>query len=137
MITHETLYGRFMIDLGALQSLRAVDEHGSVVAAADAAGELAWGMPLPEQLRASLNSRVADISNMGDRFGGMMTAATFLREFVDAGRSEGDAAARTPWAHLDIAGPSFNESAAYGYTPQDATGVMVRTLLGLIEGRAR
>ena len=108
-----------------------------VVAAADAAGELAWGMPLPEQLRASLNSRVADISNMGDRFGGMMTAATFLREFVDAGRPEGDAAARTPWAHLDIAGPSFNESAAYGYTPQDATGVMVRTLLGLIEGRAR
>ena len=87
--------------------------------------------------RASLTSRVADISNMGDRFGGMMTAATFLREFVDAGRSEGDAAARTPWAHLDIAGPSFNESAAYGYTPQDATGVMVRTLLGLIEGRAR
>ena len=111
---------------------------GGLVAGHDLeAGETAWAMPIPENLRDSLDSRVADLSNVGDRFGGMMTAATFLREFVDAGRSEGDAAARTPWAHLDIAGPSFNESAAYGYTPQDATGVMVRTLLGLIEGRAR
>ena len=134
-----TLTGAQLVALGVRHTGVMGDDalRDEVVAAADAAGELAWGMPLPEQLRASLTSRVADISNMGDRFGGMMTAATFLREFVDAGRSEGDAAARTPWAHLDIAGPSFNESAAYGYTPQDATGVMVRTLVGLIEGRAR
>ena len=66
-----------------------------------------------------------------------MTAAAFLREFVDAGRTGDDDAERTPWAHLDIAGPSFNESSAHGYTPQDATGVMVRTLMGLIEGRGR
>lgn len=50
----------------------------------------------------------------------------FLREFV------GD----TPWAHLDIAGPSFNEKAPFGYTGVGGTGVGVRTLLGLIEGRA-
>ena len=74
---------------------------------------------------------------MGERFGGMMTAAAFLREFVDVGRDEDDrASAPTPWAHLDIAGPSFNESSAYGYTPRDATGAMVRTLVGLIAGRA-
>jgi leucyl aminopeptidase len=134
-----TLTGAQMIALGnrtagvmGTESLR--DE---VVAAAVASGEPAWAMPIPENQRASLDSTVADISNVGDRFGGMMTAAAFLREFVDAGRSPEEAkASPTPWAHLDIAGPSFNESAAYGYTPKDATGVMVRTLVTYVEGRA-
>jgi leucyl aminopeptidase len=134
-----TLTGAQMIALGSrttgvmgTESLRA-----DLVAAADASGESAWAMPIPENQRASLDSSVADISNVGDRFGGMMTAAAFLREFVDAGREPGEAkASPTPWAHLDIAGPSFNESGAYGYTPKDATGVMVRTLVTYLEGRS-
>ena len=43
----------------------------------------------------------------------------------------------TPWAHLDIAGPSFNEGSPHGYTPEGGTGVGVRTLLALLETRAR
>ena len=134
-----TLTGAQLVALGVRHTGVMGDEalRDEVVAAADAAGELAWPMPIPEQLRSSLDSRVADISNMGERFGGMMTAAAFLREFVDAGRAEDERAqAPTPWAHIDIAGPSFNESSPYGYTPRDATGVMVRTLMGLIAGRA-
>ena len=94
-----------------------------VVEAARASGELVWPMPLPSELRASLKSKVADLANIGDRMGGMLTAGVFLREFV------GD----TPWAHLDIAGPSFNEHEPWGYTPAGGTGVAVRTLLTLLE----
>ncbi|WP_265523681.1 leucyl aminopeptidase [Oerskovia flava] len=97
-----------------------------VVDAAGAAGEQFWPMPLPEELAASMKSKVADIANIGDRFGGMLVAGLFLREFT------GD----TPWAHLDIAGPSFNEGSAHGYTPVGGTGVGVRTLLALLEARA-
>lgn len=134
-----TLTGAQMIALGTRTTGVMGDDEirDELVATADRVGETAWAMPIPENLRASLDSRVADISNVGDRFGGMMSAAAFLREFVDASRPEADrTASPTPWAHLDIAGPSFNESAPYGYTPKDATGTMVRTLIGFIAGRA-
>lgn len=94
-----------------------------VVEAAQAAGEQFWPMPLPAELRQGLRSKVADLANIGDRSGGMLTAGVFLQEFV------GD----TPWAHLDIAGPSFNEHEPWGYTPAGGTGVAVRTLLTLLE----
>ncbi len=120
------------------------------------AGEQVWPMPLPPELRPSLDSPVADIANMGDRFGGMLVAGLFLAEFVgrrasaadDAAGSEGpDAGTQTlpgtdgdsgsdgriPWAHLDIAGPSFNSGSPHGYTPVGGTGIMVRTLLRLLE----
>jgi leucyl aminopeptidase len=57
----------------------------------------------------------------------MLTAGLFLQEFVTEG---------TPWAHLDIAGPSFNEGSPWGYTPKGATGYGVATLLGLVEDHA-
>jgi leucyl aminopeptidase len=98
-----------------------------VCAAADAAGEAAWPMPLPKDLRAQLDSPVADIAHKGERWGGMLTAGLFLQEFVTEG---------TPWAHLDIAGPSFNEGSPWGYTPKGATGYGVATLLGLVEDHA-
>jgi leucyl aminopeptidase len=85
-------------------------------------------MPLPEELRSSLESPVADLANMGEKFGGMLTAAIFLREFV--GEVNGE---KIPWAHLDIAGPAFNEGSAYGYTPKEGTGVAVRTLVAYAE----
>ncbi|MDP9800185.1 leucyl aminopeptidase [Arcanobacterium wilhelmae] len=97
-----------------------------VVAAADMVGELAWPMPLPKELRKSLDSPVADMRNSGSRPGGMLVAGLYLKEFV------GD----TPWAHIDIAGPSFNQDSAWGYTPKNATGVMVRTLVGFLEEKA-
>ena len=95
-----------------------------VVEAARTSGEQFWPMPLPAELRASLRSKVADLANIGDRSGGMLAAGVFLKEFVG----------ETPWAHLDIAGPSFNEHEPWGYTPAGGTGVAVRTLLALLEG---
>uniref|UniRef100_UPI002811DA6A leucyl aminopeptidase n=1 Tax=Streptomyces sp. TaxID=1931 RepID=UPI002811DA6A len=98
-----------------------------VLAAARDAGERAWPMPLPEELRGSLDSRVADIANYGARMGGGLVAGLFLREFVPAG---------TPWAHLDIAGPAFNEGGPHGHTPSGGTGCAVRTLVRLAAGAA-
>jgi leucyl aminopeptidase len=88
-------------------------------------GEPAWAMPLPEELRKGLDSPVADLANVsGGREGGMLVAGLFLREFVPAG---------VAWAHLDIAGPAFNESGAYGYTPKGGTGAAVRALVAIAE----
>lgn len=123
-----TLTGAQLVALGPRVSAVMGDDatRTEVVDAAAAAGEAFWPMPLPADLRAGLKSKVADIANIGDRFGGMLTAGLFLQEFVGT----------TPWAHLDIAGPAFNEKAPFGYTPAGGTGVGVRTLLALIEARA-
>jgi leucyl aminopeptidase len=95
------------------------------------AGEAMWPMPLPEDLRKGLESAVADITNVAsDRGGGMLVAGLFLREFVPGG---------VPWAHLDIAGPAFNDGGPYGYMAKGGTGAAVRTLvqlaLDVAEGR--
>ena len=105
-----------------------------LVRVAGEAGELLWPMPLPPELRASLDSPVADLANIGERFGGMLVAGIFLSEFVGTrtGSDAGDEK-KIPWAHLDIAGPAFNGKAAHGYTPVGGTGVMVRTLVRLLE----
>ena len=58
-----------------------------------------------------------------------MTAAVFLQEFIGKSK-DGET---IPWAHLDIAGPAFNESAPYGYTPKQGTGMAVRTLVSYVE----
>ena len=88
-------------------------------------------MPLPEHLRPSLDSFVADLKNIGDKHGGMLVAGLFLREFVPEHRGR-----RIPWAHIDIAGPSFNESQPWGYTPKEGTGFGVRTLLAIAREHA-
>jgi leucyl aminopeptidase len=104
---------------GVMGSDAARDE---VVASAAAAGENMWAMPIPEEMLSGFDSTAADFTNSGPRSGGMLAAAAFLREFV--GKD-------TNWAHIDIAGPSFNGSAAFGYTPKAATGAAVRTLIEL------
>jgi leucyl aminopeptidase len=87
------------------------------------AGEPAWAMPFPEELRKGLDSMVADLANVSsDRGGGMMVGGLFLREFVPDGAA---------WAHLDIAGPAFNEKAPFGYTPKGGTGAAVRALIAI------
>lgn len=125
-----TLTGAQMVALGArVAGVMANDDafRERVVAAANGAGEAAWPMPLPEDLRSQLDSTVADLAHKGERWGGMLTAGLFLREFVAEG---------TPWAHVDIAGPSYNEGSEWGYTPKGATGYGVGTLLSLLEGYA-
>ncbi|GAA2223841.1 leucyl aminopeptidase [Promicromonospora sukumoe] len=123
-----TLTGAQMVALGSRTSavMGSDDVRDEVKAAADASGELFWPMPLPEELTANIKSKVADVANSGPRWGGMLNAGLFLRTFV------GD----HPWAHLDIAGPAFNEGGAHGYTSGGGTGVGVRTLLTFVEGRA-
>ncbi len=130
-----TLTGAQMIALGnRVSAVMANDDElrGLVTSAAAESGEQFWPMPLPAELRASMDSRVADIANIGERFGGMLVAGLFLKEFVPV--RDGVA---VPWAHLDIAGPSFNGGRAHGYTPEGGTGVGVRTLLTLSEGLSR
>ncbi|WP_299035069.1 leucyl aminopeptidase [uncultured Pseudokineococcus sp.] len=129
-----TLTGAQMVALGSRVSAVMADDlqvGQRVVAAAERSGEQFWPMPLPEELRASMDSPVADIANMGERFGGMLVAGLFLREFV--GRTGGEGSPRIPWAHLDIAGPAFNEGKPWGYTGKGGTGVAVRTLLQVLE----
>jgi leucyl aminopeptidase len=106
--------------MGDQSAIRMVEE------AANQAGELVWHMPLPEELRALLNSDVADIANVkiGNRAGGMLIGGHFLREFVPKEIS---------WAHMDVAGPAENSSAGYGYTPKGGTGAYVRTLVKLAQ----
>jgi leucyl aminopeptidase len=89
-----------------------------------------WPMPQPEEMREKFDSAVADVANIplaGRREGGMLSASVFLREFV---------AASQRWAHLDIAGPAYNTSGPYGYTPKGGTGAAVRTLVQVAEDLA-
>ncbi len=96
-----------------------------VVAASNKSGELMWQMPMYDDYKEQNKSDVADIKNVGGREAGAITAAKFLAEFV------GD----TPWAHLDIAGTSMSDKERK-YLPKGATGVPVRTLVGLAQSIA-
>ncbi|MFF9212644.1 MULTISPECIES: leucyl aminopeptidase [unclassified Streptomyces] len=122
-----TLTGAMMLALGSRTfGVMANDDafRSAVYEAAEEVGEPAWPMPLPEHLRKGMDSQVADIANMGERMGGGLVAGLFLREFVGEG---------IPWAHLDIAGPAFNEGGPFGYTPKGGTGTAVRTLVRVAE----
>ncbi len=121
-----TLTGAQLVALGSLTyAVMANDDalRDDVLAAAGRAGELAWPMPLPPELRKSLDSEVADLQNIGDRNGGMLVAGLFLKEFVPDG---------VRWAHLDVAGPAFNQGEPWGYTHKGGTGVPVRSLVELL-----
>ncbi|MFB8753113.1 leucyl aminopeptidase [Streptomyces parvulus] len=122
-----TLTGAMMLALGSrTYGVMANDDafRAAVHEAAEEVGEPAWPMPLPEHLRKGMDSTTADIANMGERMGGGLVAGLFLREFVGEGIA---------WAHLDIAGPAFNEGGAFGYTPKGGTGTAVRTLVRVAE----
>ena len=95
-----------------------------VLEAARAAGEDIWRLPINELLRDSLKSEVADLKNVGDRWGGAISAALFLKEFVG----------ETPWVHLDIAGPATSPKER-GYLGKGATGAGVRTLVQYVRDR--
>jgi leucyl aminopeptidase len=92
-----------------------------VIAAGAEAGELIWQMPMYDEYKEQIKSDVADIKNVGGRYGGAITAAQFLAEFTG----------ETPWVHLDIAGTSMSEKERV-YLVKGATGVPVRTLVNLV-----
>lgn len=128
-----TLTGAQLIALGVRTAavMGQDDIRDRVVEVAKSAGEDYWPMPMPEHLRPSLKSPVADLQNIGSRYGGMLVAGMFLEEFV--GEKDG---VKIPWAHLDFAGPSFNEEGPYGFTPKEGTGHSVATLVKFIESYA-
>jgi len=122
-----TLTGAQVVALGSRTSAVMTNNEvfsNQFLAAAALSGEAFWPMPLPIELRASLDSPIADLANIGDRMGGMLVAGLFLKEFIDP---------QTPWLHLDIAGPAFNEKIAHGYTPVGGTGIALRSLVQLAE----
>jgi leucyl aminopeptidase len=122
-----TLTGAMVLALGNRTfGVMANDDafRAAIVDAAEEVGEPSWPMPLPEHLRKGMDSPTADIANMGERMGGGLVAGLFLREFVGEGIT---------WAHVDIAGPAFNEGGPFGYTPKGGTGSAVRTLVRLAE----
>jgi leucyl aminopeptidase len=124
-----TLTGAAYVGLGKRHAaLYATSDalRGELASAASDAGERLWPMPLVEDYRDSLDSDIADLRNIGDPrkhySGGSITAALFLRDFVG----------RTPWAHLDVAGPARADSDEDEVT-KGATGFGVRTFLRWLE----
>lgn len=83
-------------------------------------GDKIWRMPIDEDMLAGLRSDVADMKNTGPRWGGMMTAGLFVREFTGG----------KPWMHLDIAGAA-HQSKSNDFYPAGATGVGVEYLVEL------
>jgi leucyl aminopeptidase len=105
-----------------------------IIDAGASVGEVFWAMPMPPELRSSLDSDVADLANakMGSTSGGMLIAAHFLKAFVGS-TGEGDEKRGIPWAHLDIAGVANNPGSPHGGIGKGPTGTTVRTLLRLAE----
>ncbi|MDD5093347.1 MAG: leucyl aminopeptidase [Dehalococcoidia bacterium] len=128
MIDIATLTGACHVALGDVCSgafgnnQRVID---SVIAAGERTGERMWQMPLFDEYKDHNKSDIADIKNSGGRWGGAISAAQFLHEFVG----------KTPWVHLDIAG-TFMLDKGRGYSPKGATGIPVRTLVNWIEAMA-
>jgi leucyl aminopeptidase len=126
ILDNATLTGACIVALGPTVSgfFANRDELAeSMKVASKAAGEAMWHMPLVEELREGLKSDWADLKHTADRWGGSITAALFLREFV------GD----SPWVHVDVAGPSMYHRAS-GIYPKGGTGHGVLTFLKLIDG---
>ena len=120
-----TLTGACKVALGPLVGgLVAKDDEAAdlVLNAAEAAGEAMWRLPFVEEYRSMVESDIADMKNIGGRWGGAITAAIILSEFV------GD----TPWVHLDIAGPGRADKTEH-YVTKGGSGFGVRTLVATAE----
>ena len=123
-----TLTGAAKVALGPLVAgMWANDDETAALldGASREAGEKMWRMPLEEEYASMLDSDVADVKNVGERWGGAITAALFLEKFVDD----------TPWAHIDIAGPGRISKAEH-YQSKGGSGFGVRTLIAVAEAMA-
>jgi leucyl aminopeptidase len=126
LVDAATLTGAIVVALGSVNigAFTNNDEMlARVMAASKSEGEKAWHMPLDDEYKDLLKSAFADLGNIGGRWGGAISAAWFLREFV------GD----TPWVHLDIAGTAWLDDAK-PFLAKGPTGVCVRTFTKLAMG---
>ncbi len=119
-----TLTGACMVALGTICTGAFTNNQplaDKVLASGKAVGDYIWQLPMFAEYREMIKSDIADIKNIGNRYGGAITAAKFLEEFVDG----------TPWVHLDIAG-TYDTDKEKGYQVKGATGTPVRTLVNLV-----
>jgi leucyl aminopeptidase len=126
LIDHATLTGACIVALGSYRAGMFGNDDELKTAyekASQASGEAYWPMPLDEELRDQLKSPIADLKHTGSRYGGSITAALFLREFVG----------KTRWLHLDIAGPAYLPDAR-GIHPKGGTGFGVLTAIEFLKG---
>jgi leucyl aminopeptidase len=130
LIDNATLTGACVVALGTTASAwyangeEAAKEFGAAVTTS---GEQMWRMPLLEELKDQLKSEVADLKNAGDRYGGSISAALFLREFIGSIKN---------WVHADIAGPAMADR-TFRWDPKGGTGHGVLTFLALVENATR
>ena len=126
IIDAATLTGACLVALGTriagiLGNDQALIEK--LIACGTEAGEPLWQLPMVEDYAEDIRSSIADIKNVGGGYAGTISAALFLRHFVG----------KTRWAHLDIAGPAWNDR-ALPYQPKGGTGFGIRTLLAWLDG---
>lgn len=129
VIDAATLTGACVIALGhSASGVMGTDDAvvQEVLAAGKRASEPGWPLPLWDDFKPLIKSDIADVKNSGGRPAGTITAALFLKEFVDG----------YPWVHLDIAGTAYSES-DLGTLPAGPTGVPVGTFVEFVRARAR
>jgi leucyl aminopeptidase len=95
------------------------------LAAGERAGEDMWRLPLPKPLMSQLDSKIADMRNTGDRYGGALTAGLFLEQFAEGKR----------WMHVDIAGPAIVDK-PFGVNVEGSSGVPVATIIEFLSESA-
>jgi leucyl aminopeptidase len=125
LVDAATLTGAIVVALGSVNIGAFTNNEAfleKLLAAAKAEGEKTWQLPMDEEYKELLKSNFADLHNIGGRAGGSITAAWFIRDFVD----------ETPWIHLDIAGTAWLDDAK-PYMAKGATGVGLRTFVRLAE----
>jgi len=127
MIDMATLTGACMVALGHYTTGIFCENQELTALFQDIAqetGEKFWPLPLDEELKEEIKGSFSDIKNIGSRYGGAITAALFLKEFVSEDVKN--------WVHLDIAGPAFLEK-TWKYYAEGATGVPVRTIISWLQ----
>ena len=131
LIEVSTLTGGQLVALGP-RIIGAMGEptwRDAVTAAGNGAGESVWAMPIPDEIRPTLDSPIADLQTLpGDRWASMIVGGAFLSNFVPAG---------FPFVHLDMAGPAWNFAGPHGYTPKGGTGAGVRTIIASVSALKR
>jgi leucyl aminopeptidase len=125
MVDLATLTGAIVValgkDVGGLFSNN--DELSErLLAASKSTGDTLWRLPMPPQYEKHIDSAVADMKNVGPRYGGSITAALFIQHFVNG----------LPWAHLDIASTAWKPNSTVATIPSGATGFGVRLLDRLV-----
>ncbi len=121
MVDLATLTGAIVVSLGKdLAGLFCNDETlaANLMAASDATGDVLWRMPLPAQYDKLIESQVADVKNIGPRYGGSITAALFIKKFTNG----------LAWAHIDMASTAWKPNSTVPTIPSGATGFGVRLL---------